>query len=155
MIRQSIIKLLFPAILTVMASTSAQAMDFSKADDAVELRKGQMDLIGAYFGDMGAMVKNKKPFNAEQYKIDAERLAMLTSWAGTGFESSRYMNSDSKAKPEIWKNQAEFNKMMTAFADSATQLKLAAAGGDLKASIPAFKDVAESCGSCHKKFKNK
>ena len=65
------------------------------------------------------------------------------------------MNADSKAKPEVWKNQAEFNSMMAAFADDAAKLKVAAAGGDLKSSLPAFKAVAENCSSCHKKFKNK
>ncbi|CAM3754483.1 c-type cytochrome [Parendozoicomonas haliclonae] len=154
MISRSVAKFILPAVLAAGAM-SAQAMEFNKADDAVDLRKAQMGLVATYFGDMGAMVKGKAKFNAEQYKTDAERLAVLAQWSATGFESSTYMNSDSKAKPAIWEDKADFDKKMAEFAEAAAKLQVAAAGGDLKASIPAFKAVADTCGSCHKPYKFK
>ena len=155
-LRLGFAKRLIPfAAVAVVTAVSAHAMDFSKDDDAVYLRKAQMALVGTYFGDMGAMIKGKKPFDAEQFKTDADRLAAVTRWAGTGFESSKYMDSSSKAKPEIWENKAEFDRLMVDLGDHAEKLKLAAASGNMKDSIPVFKAMGDNCGACHKKFKNK
>ena len=152
-IKHFVARFVIPVALSAMAF-SAHAMEFSKPSDAVDLRQDQMSLIAGYFGDMGAMVKGKKPFNATQFKIDAERLADLASWGHTGYENASYTDSDSSALPAIWKNKAEFDRMMSQFATNAAALKTAAAGGNLKASLPAFKAVAGQCGSCHKKFRD-
>ncbi|WP_196221557.1 c-type cytochrome [Sansalvadorimonas verongulae] len=147
-------KLIPYAAAAAFVSVSAHAMDFAKDEDAVNLRKAHMDLVGTYFGDMGAMIKGKKPFDAAQFQSNADRLAVVTQWSGEGFEG-KHLTSDSKAKPEIWENKAEFDKLMKAFSEKAGKLKIASASGVMKDSIPAFKEVADSCGSCHKKFKNK
>ncbi len=154
MARHFMTRIIIPAIISLLPALSVNAMEFSKPSDAVELRQSQMDLISSYFGDMGAMVKNNKPFNAEQFKVDAERLAVLASWANTGYEKASYTNSDSEASPAIWKNKAEYDQMMAKFMADTKELSKVAAGGDLKASLPAFKAVASNCSSCHKKFKD-
>ncbi len=147
-------KTVIAALSAVLAFTSVQAVEFAKDDDAVSLRKAHMTLVGAYFGEMGAMVKGKQPFDARQFQSDADKLSVVTRWAHEGF-AGRHLTSDSKAKPEIWENKAEFDKLMNDLGDHADQLKLAAASGNLKDSIPAFKAMGDNCGSCHKKFKHK
>ncbi len=141
-------------LAAAFALSSAQAVEFAKDDDAVYLRKAHMALVGTYFSEMGAMVKGKQPFDAKQFQSDADKLAVVTRWAHEGFEG-RHLTSDSKAKPEIWENKVEFDKLMVDLGDRAQKLKLAAASGNLKDSIPAFKAMGDNCGSCHKKFKNK
>ncbi|WP_281645661.1 cytochrome c [Parendozoicomonas sp. Alg238-R29] len=154
-VRQVLAKGLVPfAVMMMVAGVSAHSMDFGKDDDAVYLRKAHMALVGTYFGDMGAMIKGKKPFDAAQFQSDADRLAVVTQWSGEGFEK-KHLTSDSKAKPEIWEDKAEFDKLMKELADHAGKLKIAAASGNMKDSVPAFKAMADNCGSCHKKFKNK
>lgn len=142
------------ALFTTISSYSAQAMDFKRPSDAVELRQAQMSAISAYFGDMGAMVKRKKPFDAAQFKTNAERLAALASWSATGFEKETYISLDSETDRAVWTNKADFDKKMDEFAKAAEELKNVAAGGDLKESIPAFKAVASTCGGCHKPYKS-
>ncbi|MCL6270356.1 cytochrome c [Sansalvadorimonas sp. 2012CJ34-2] len=141
-------------IFTALASATVQAVEFAKDDDAVYLRKAHMALVGTYFGEMGAMVKGKQPFDAKQFQTDVERLATVTRWAYEGFKG-KHLTSDSKAKPEIWENKAEFNKLMDDLAKKSETLKIAAASGNLSDIKPAFKDAADSCSACHKKFKNK
>ena len=142
--------LLFP-LLTL---TSVHAVEFAKDDDAVYLRKAHMALVGTYFGEMGAMVKGKQPFDAKQFQTDADRLAVVTGWAYEGFEG-KHLTSYSKAKPEIWQNKAEFDQLMVDLADHAAKLKIAAASGNMNEIKPVFKATADNCGSCHRKFKNK
>ena len=132
------------------ASISASAMEFSKPEDAYKLREHQMELIANYFSDMGAMVRNRKPFNAQQFKTDAD---LWHSGYDEPFEKASYRVSGSEAKPEIWQHKAEFDHLMAQFAKTTANLKAVAAKGDLKASMPAFKAVADTCGSCHKKFR--
>ncbi len=152
--KRFVARIVIPAVLVLLPTLSAYAMEFSKPSDAVDLRQNQMDLISDYFGDMGAMVKGNKPFNAEQFKTDAERVAMLASWANTGYEKASYTSSDSEASAAIWKNKAEFDQMMVKFMADTKKLSEVAASGDLKTSLPAFKDVAGNCSTCHKKFKD-
>ena len=142
------------ALLAAVSSHSVHAMDFNKPSNAVKLRQAQMSAISVYFGDMGDMVKKKKPFDAAQFKTNAERLAALASWANTGFEKDIYTSSDSKTEEAVWSNKADFDKKMAQFAKAAEELKNVAAGGDLRASIPAFKAVASTCGGCHKPYKS-
>ncbi len=153
------VKALIPASVLLSAalvgsSVLAHAAHFDKADDAVYTRKAHMALVGTYFSDMGAMIKGKKPYDAKEFQQDADRLAIVTQWAGEGFEGN-HLTDDSKAKPEIWKNKAEFDKLMADLAEKAGKLKMAAASGNMKDSIPAFKAMGDNCGACHKKFKNK
>ena len=147
-------KLVPLAAAAVITSVSAHALDFGKDDDAVYLRKAHMALVGTYFGDMGAMIKGKKPFDAEQFKSNAERLAVATQWSGEGFEG-KHLTSASKSKSEIWENKAEFDSLMKDLADLAGKLQVASSSGNMKDSVPAFKAMADNCGACHKKFKNK
>ena len=157
--RETMKKALLPFSVAVAISVfatvgTARGMDFGKDDDAVYLRKAHMALIGTYFGDMGAMIKGKKPFDAAQFQSNADRLAIVTQWSGEGFEG-KHLTSDSKSKPEIWDDKADFDKLMKEFSEKASKLKMASASGVMKDSIPAFKEVADSCGSCHKKNKFK
>ena len=137
-----------------ITSVSVHAMDFVKDDDAVYLRKAHMALVGTYFGDMGAMIKGKKPFDAAQFQSNADRLAVVTQWAGEGFEGN-HLTSDSKSRPDIWENKADYDRLMKEFSEKAGKLKLAAASGVMKDSLPAFKEMGDTCSSCHKKYKFK
>ena len=147
-------RILTATVITLLTTASVQAVEFAKDDDAVYLRKAHMALVGTYFGEMGTMVKGKQPYDAKLFQTDADRLAAVTRWAYEGF-AGKHLTSDSKAKPEIWENKAEFDKLMGELGDHADKLKLAAASGKLEDSIPAFKAMADNCGACHKKFKNK
>lgn len=57
----------------------------------------------------------------------------------------------SRAKPEIWENWAEFERLMLALeTDSAALAETARAGGDVGA---ASKKMFGTCKSCHDKFR--
>lgn len=60
---------------------------------------------------------------------------------------------DTKAKPEIWQNQADFNAILTRLQTQATQLAGAAASGDRAAAAKSFGAIAAACKSCHESYR--
>lgn len=129
-----------------------------KARDAVGLRKANMEMIQFRAGELGAMIKKKMPFNAKRFAAAAERLATVTRWAGEGF-AVEHMTSDSEASPGIWKDKARFDKLMVAMAEKAEDFRVvavkAAGNGQIDdASRKAFKALTNTCGDCHKPFKD-
>ena len=61
--------------------------------------------------------------------------------------------SNSKAKPEIWRNKADFDKLMSDLVDKSAALSQVAKSGNLETVRPAFAALAGTCKACHDKYK--
>ena len=135
--------------LTLSGVASAQ---FAKPEDAIKYRKSALFVMAQHFGRVGAMVQGKVPFDA---KMAADNIAIAEQmshlpWAAFTEGSDL---GDTKAKPEIWSDNAKFK----AAADKmqGEMAKLAAAGktGNLDAIKAAFGPVGASCKACHDNFR--
>ncbi|HYC41839.1 MAG TPA: cytochrome c, partial [Noviherbaspirillum sp.] len=62
---------------------------------------------------------------------------------------------NSKAKPEIWKEQDKFKAGAEKMQQEVAKLSTAAKSGDLNAVKSAFGNVGQSCKSCHDNYRNK
>jgi len=60
---------------------------------------------------------------------------------------------DTKAKPEIWANFAEFEKLAKNNHDAAEKMVAAAKAGDMDAVKAGFGPLGGTCGACHKQFR--
>lgn len=60
---------------------------------------------------------------------------------------------NTKAKPEIWTNWAQFEAAMKDVEAKATAVAAAGKAGDAAALKAAFGAMGASCGSCHKQFR--
>jgi cytochrome c556 len=60
---------------------------------------------------------------------------------------------NTKAKPEIWANMAQFEGYMKDAEAKATALAAAAKSGDMNAVKAGFGALGGSCGTCHKAFR--
>ncbi|MDG2466964.1 MAG: cytochrome c [Alphaproteobacteria bacterium] len=60
---------------------------------------------------------------------------------------------DTKARPEIWENWADFTAKAEANYDAAVTLAELAAAGDTDALPMAMKALSDTCGACHKLYK--
>ena len=67
-------KLVLLGLATALTSISLTAAAEVKPFEAIEYRQGIFKAIKWNFGPMGAMVKGKTEFNAEQFNKNAERL---------------------------------------------------------------------------------
>lgn len=64
---------------------------------------------------------------------------------GTGREA----NPDTRAKPEIWSQRAEFDAAAKTLADEAEKLAVAAATKNLDAIRAQVGPTGQACGGCH------
>src|SRR5690349_13635312 len=94
------------AAATLAAPASAQ---FAKPEDAVKYRQSALFVMGQHFSRIGAMVNGRVPYDAKKAAEDAEVFADMAKlpWAGFG---PGYDKVSSKAKAEIWTEQAKFKE---------------------------------------------
>jgi len=120
-------------------------------DSPIKKRQALMKKNGEAATLVTAMFKGEKPYDA---------VAAATAISGIGASMDEFVtlfpegstSKDSDAKPEIWKNKADFN-------DWAAQVKLdtakaaAAAAGGMESLQPAFVALGKSCQGCHEKYR--
>ncbi|MBT1444526.1 cytochrome c [Shewanella sp. JM162201] len=138
--------------LSALAAFGATANNFESTDDAIHYRESAFGLIAYQFGDMSAMLKGKKEFNADVFAQRAANVAALSKLPAEGFiDGSDKGKTD--ALPKIWENKADFDSRMTEFQDNAAKLAEVAKGGDKDAIKAAFANTGKSCKGCHDNYK--
>lgn len=141
-------------ILTAVAisfSTTASAQ-FQKPEDAVKYRQSALTVMANHFGRIGAMVNGRVPFDAKAAQDSAHVVATLSSLPWAGFTANTE-SLKSRAKPEIWKEQAKFKDASDKLVTEAAKLEAAAKTGNLDTIKTAFGAVGGSCKACHDAFR--
>ncbi len=141
-----------------LPSAYAQAPGPSPAKIAVESRKAEFTLIGNFFRWFGAVARGNAPYDEAEAKKRAERIVFLASLLDESFpDISNVGEPDSKAKPEIWKEKAEFEKKLAKFKDDARVF--AEAVSKEKGATEGFKtavaNLGQDCKGCHNSYKVK
>lgn len=141
-------------ILTAVAisfSTTASAQ-FQKPEDAVKYRQSALTVMANHFGRIGAMVNGRAPFDAKAAQDSAHVVATLSSLPWAGFTANTE-SLKSRAKPEIWKEQAKFKDASDKLVAEVAKLEAAAKTGNLDTIKTAFGAVGGSCKACHDAFR--
>jgi cytochrome c556 len=60
---------------------------------------------------------------------------------------------DTHALPAIWEESEKFGAAVVEAEKATAELRVAAAGGDRKAIVAAFKAVGKSCKGCHENYR--
>jgi len=135
-----------------LLSGMALAHNFDDAKEAIEYRQSAFSLIAYNFGDMGAMLKGKKPFDAEVFAMRAQHVAALSKLPIEGFiPDSDKGHTDALAK--IWQDKADFDAKMSQFQENAAALAEVAKGNNQDEIKQAFMKTGKSCKGCHDNFK--
>ena len=144
------------ALAAAAATTSLPAAaQFAKAEDAIKYRQSSFFVLGQHFSRIGAMANGKVPFDAKAAQENAELVAMLAKLPGAGFGPGTDKGAPTKAKPEIWTEQAKFKEHAEKFLTETTKLAAASKTGDLAQLKAAFGPAAQTCKACHDAFKDK
>ena len=127
---------------------------FAKPEDAIKYRKNALFVMQQNFGRVAGMAAGKIPFDA---KIAADSAAVAEfvaklPWAGFGPGTDL---GDTKAKPEIWKEQAKFKENADKMMAEVAKLNVAAKAGNLDALKAAFPNAAGTCKTCHDAYRDK
>lgn len=143
------------AAAAAIASLSAPAMaQFQKAEDAVKYRKAAFTVMGAHFGRIGAMASGRAPFDATAAADSAAIVETLSALPWEGFVAGTD-KGDTRAKPEIWTEQAKFKEGADKLQVETAKLAEAAKTGNLDAVKAAFGEASQSCKACHDSYRNR
>ncbi len=141
------------ALATAFTAISAPAMaQFQKPEDAVKYRKAAFTVMGAHFGRIGAMANGRVPFDA---KVAADNAAIVEAmsklpWAGFGEGTDK---GDTRAKPEIWTEQAKFKEGADKMQAEVVKLAAATKTGNLDNVKAAFGAAGQTCKACHDAYR--
>lgn len=128
----------------------------SASDQAINVRKAIYTLIGNNFGPIGGVLQGKTPFDGAEATKRAERVAFLANLSVEAYpEISKTGNT--RAKPEVWTNRADFDKKLKDFTDHSNALVavLRKDSKDEDGFKTAAKLVASDCKGCHEDFRTK
>ena len=141
------------AFATAFTAVSIPALaQFQKPEDAVKYRKAAFSGMGTHFGRIGAMANGRVPFDA---KMVAENAAIVETmsklpWAGFGEGTDK---GETRAKPEIWTEQAKFKEGADKMQAEVVKLSAAAKTGNLDNVKAAFGAVGQTCKACHDAYR--
>jgi cytochrome c556 len=146
---QMIAASLFLALVGAMAT---EAFAQPNPNQLVASRKGAMNLQGKYLSPMLAMTQGRAPYDARIVQRNADYLAVLTQLAWDDFQPHTAGVANTRAKEEIYKDQAKFRAGIETLQADVQKLVGAARSGDQNAVKAAASGVGRTCNSCHEAF---
>jgi cytochrome c556 len=143
---------LLPTLLCAGLAAPSLAGDDS-LQDAIDYRSGVMNVFSWNLGPMGAMLKEKIPYDQAAFARHANDLASAATLdVLSGFPEDS-VSEDSAAMSEIWLDWDDFAAKYEDLKQESAKLAEVAAGGDKAAIAAQFDTTRETCKACHKKYK--
>lgn len=139
------------ALGLALAVVSIGGFAYAQAEDAIKARKDGFQIFRTSAGAIKGVVDGKgtaadavAPANAI-----AAQAAKQVSHFPVGSDKG-----NTKAKPEIWANMADFTTKMKTLEDAAKAIAMAGGAGNLDAVKAGFSALGGACGACHKVYRN-
>ena len=143
------------AALGCLCAALPAAAQFAKPEDAIKYRQSAFTVMGAHFGRIGAVVQGKAPFDAKTTAENANIVLVMSTLPFTAFGEGTDKGGNTKAKPDIWKDNAKFQAAAKDMQAQVVKLDAAAKSGNLDANKAAFGDTGKACKACHDDFREK
>jgi cytochrome c556 len=141
------------AVLFVAAAAVPVVAQEMKPENQIKYRRAAYQLMNLNFVSLENMAKDKKPFNPAQAQRNADLVAILSSIPKEYFGEGT--DKDTKAKPEIWTQRADFDAKMDKLVTEAGKLPVAVRAGDGAAFKKQVADVGAACKACHDDYRAK
>jgi cytochrome c556 len=155
--KSSLIALCALAPVSAVLAQDAAPTPEQQAEAVVLTRQGLLKVMGMYMGPLGAMLKQKMPFDAAVAGKSGQHIAELGTMIPDVFAADTRNKTSAKTKAQdgIWTNQADFKAKADDLVKAANTLVEAAKGGDKTATLKAAGAVGKACGACHDNYRNK
>lgn len=141
-------RVLGAAAVVLLVTVSAAAMT---ATQAIKARKHEMGQVREGILALSAIAKKEQPFDAAVVRTNAEKIALHLDNAATLFpEGSDSGDVETAAKPEIWTDRDNFDKILAASHQAAVDLQSVT---EAAAFPPALGKLGNTCKSCHDLYK--
>jgi cytochrome c556 len=131
------------------------AAQFQKPEDAIKYRQSVMTVMGTHVGRLGAMAQGRVPFDAKAAADNADVVLTMSRLPFHAFGEGTDKGRPTRAKAEIWKEQAKFKAAAEKMQGEVVKLDAAAKTGSLDAIKAAMGAVGGSCKACHDDFQAK
>ena len=141
------------AVLVLAATALLAEAQQTKVEDQVKYRRAAYQLMNLNFGSLNAMATDKKPFNKDEAARNAEFVALLSTVPKGFFGEGT--DKDTRAKPEIWANRADFDAKMEKMNAEAAKVPAAVRLGDMAAFKKQMADLGAACKACHDEYRAK
>ena len=141
------------AAATLMALAAPASAQFAKPEDAIKYRQSALFVMGQHFGRVGAMANGRVPFDAKVAAENAEIVAEMAKLPWVAFGAGTDKGGNTKAKPEIWTEQAKFKEHNEKLVAETAKLVAAAKTNNLDNLKAAFGSTAGTCKACHDAFR--
>ena len=150
-------KLLIISLCVVFAAIaiSGAYAQFAKPEYAIKYRKSVMFLIAQHFGRMGAMVKEKVPYNPEVFAKNAMLVQTLSRLPWEAAMMPGTDSGDTTLNAEVFMKPAEFKQVAQNCETQTAKLTSVAQSGDVTGIKAQFGEVGKSCKACHSQFRTK
>ena len=142
--------------LALVGAFSAVVAAQVPPDRAIKYRQSSLSTMGFhFFGILAPMAKGDRPYDAKVAARSAKFVAELSEmpWHD-GFPPGSESGAPTKAKPEIWKDRAKFDKLAETMQGEAAKLAQVA-GTDLATMRTQVQATAKACTNCHDEFRAK
>ena len=149
-----LLKAVICTVVVAVALGGAYAQ-FAKPEYAIKYRKSVMFLIAQHFGRMGAMVKEKLPYNQEEFVKNA---MLVNTFSSLPWEASMVPGTDkgdTTLNSEVFMKPAKFKEVSQNFETQTAKLVSVAQSGDFIGIKAQFSEVGKSCKACHTQFRTK
>ena len=143
------------AAATLVALAAPASAQFAKPEDAIKYRQSALSVMGTHFGRVGAMANGRVPFDAKVAAENAEIVAEMAKLPWAGFGPGTDKGATTRAKPEIWTEQAKFKEYSEKMIAETTKLSAAAKTGNLDTLKTAFGATGATCKACHDAYQAK
>lgn len=140
---------------TLVALAAPASAQFAKPEDAIKYRQSALSVMGTHFGRLGAMANGRVPFDAKVAADNADIVAEMAKLPWAAFGPGTDKGGNTRAKPEIWTEQAKFKEYSDKLVAESIKLSAAAKTGNLDTLKTAFGATAASCKTCHDAFQTK
>jgi len=142
-------------LVFIASAISGAYAQFAKPEYAIKYRKSVMFLIAQHFGRMGAMVKEKIPYNREVFAGNAMLVETLSRLPWEAAMVPGTDSGDTTLNASVFAQSAKFKEVAQTFETQASKLVSAAQSGDFSAIKTQFGEVGKSCKACHTQFRTK
>ncbi len=146
-------RLVLPIALVIGLSACGKPVEDTRPGQPVKTRQTAFKEMLRVFEPMGTMLRDGKYNPGKFEEMAVELIARRDGpWAHFGPDTNY---PPTKAKPEVWTRQIEFEKARDAFVKSTDVLLVAARTRELKPVTDAYAGAYDICQSCHREFKMK
>lgn len=149
------VALIVGTVAATIGAAYAQQQRQTPGERAVEYRQSLMTVMAGNFAPVLLMATGKMPFNATAAAKDAKRAAFIATMVPDAFPAVSNVPGKTKAKANIWTDEAGFQKHVQELIDRTAALQMAADSGDQAQIKSAANAAGEACKDCHDEFRAK